>query len=101
MYICIHTYISMYEFGAWREGPEMSDVEGGSKEVWKVPKPGLGAKCPTTQPSKRIQNVDPPKDSIFYAIHVLPESRVVGSTFWILPGVWVEETTPITILIPA
>ena len=35
-----------------------------------------------------IQKVDPPQGSVIYTIGVL-ESRIGGSTFWILPGVWV------------
>ena len=38
----------------------------------------------------RIQKVDPLKGSEIYTIRVL-ESRIGGSAFWILPGVWVEE----------
>ena len=32
--------------------------------------------------------VDPPQGSITYTIDASGESRVGGSTFWILPGVW-------------
>ena len=38
-----------------------------------------------TQTPGRIQRVDPPKGSVIYTVRVL-ESRIGGSTFWILPG---------------
>ena len=36
----------------------------------------------------QIQNVDPPWGSVTYTTGIL-ESRIAGSIFWILPGVWV------------
>ena len=38
-----------------------------------------------------IQKVDPPWGSMTYTIGVL-DSRIGGSTFWILPGVWEAGT---------
>ena len=43
----------------------------------------------------RIQKVDPPEGPIVYTIGAL-ESRIGGSTFWILPGVWVRATEDIS-----
>ena len=36
-------------------------------------------------------NPDPPYGSIIYILGVLLESRIVGSVFWILPGLWVRN----------
>ena len=41
-----------------------------------------------SQTSGRIQKVDPPQGFIVQTIGIL-EFRIGGSTFWILPGVWV------------
>ena len=42
---------------------------------------------PQTHTPGRIQKVDSPQGSVIYTIGVL-ESRIGGSTFWILPKVW-------------
>ena len=41
----------------------------------------------------RIEKMDPPWGSVIYTIGVL-ESRIGGSVFWILPGLWEAECRP-------
>ena len=57
----------------------------------KIAGPTVIAPGPTQTP-EQIQKVDPPLSSIIRTIGVF-ESRIGGSTFWILPGVWVESCT--------